>query len=173
MSSDWFDVYSYGSNMAIDRLRSRAPSARLLGAGWLQAHSLRWHKRGRDGSGKCDALFTGKPEDILWGAVFRIKACDRLSLDQAEHLGIGYQIRIVEVNLAEGPRKALMYAAIQIQPKLGHSIGIGPGWRGVQGSWVSLLLTSSESKRLMSFRIQIRSGQPCTKALDLSGKYKF
>jgi gamma-glutamylcyclotransferase len=118
MSSKWFDIYSYGSNMAIDRLRLRAPSARLLGAGWLQAHSLRWHKRGRDGSGKCDALFTGKPEDILWGAVFRIKASDRLSLDQAEHLGIGYQIRVVEVNLADGPRKALMYAAIQIQPKL-------------------------------------------------------
>jgi gamma-glutamylcyclotransferase len=118
MSSNWFDIYCYGSNMAIDRLRLRAPSARLVGTGCLRDHSLRWHKRGLDGSGKCNALFTGNPEDILWGAVFRIKACDRFSLDQAEHLGIGYQIRIVEVNLAEGPRSALMYAALQIQPKL-------------------------------------------------------
>ncbi len=118
MASNWFDVFAYGSNMSMDRLRCRAPSARFLTIGWLKGHRLQWHKRGLDGSGKCDGLHTGNQEDILWGAVFRIDACDRPSLDQAEHIGIGYQIRHVEVTTAAGPCKAMIYSALLICPNL-------------------------------------------------------
>ena len=47
--------FAYGSNLHPERLRERVPSAESLGVARLEAHVLRFHKRGRDGSGKCDA----------------------------------------------------------------------------------------------------------------------
>lgn len=45
--------FAYGSNLCVRRLRRRVPSARALGPARLDGWTLRWHKRGEDGSGKC------------------------------------------------------------------------------------------------------------------------
>lgn len=90
--------FAYGSNMSTARLRKRAPSARLIGRATLRAHALRFHKRGRDGSAKCDAVATRDDGDAVHGVLFEIdEASDWEALDRAEG---GYRRAIVEVDAA-------------------------------------------------------------------------
>ena len=118
-----FAYFAYGSNMAVARLRTRCPSARLHAVGLIRAHALRWHKQGMDGSGKCDAFFTGHPSDRVWGAVYWIPAAERSALRRAEHFGVGYREKEVDVQLrAEGGKtgsiRAMTYAALLVDPDL-------------------------------------------------------
>lgn len=112
--------FAYGSNMATSRLRQRAPSARPVAVGRLPGHALRWHKLGRDGSGKCDACLGDDPGDAVWGVLFDIDQADKPRLDAAEGLGIGYDEHMVQVQTDAGPRCALTYQAkpARIDPKL-------------------------------------------------------
>ena len=55
-------------------------------------HRLEFHKVGRDGSAKCDAFETGNPDDSVIGVVFDIHTAEKNYLDQAEGLGVGYDI---------------------------------------------------------------------------------
>ncbi len=50
--------FSYGSNMSSRRLLSRVPSARFITSASLPGHALHFHKKGLDGSAKCDAYET-------------------------------------------------------------------------------------------------------------------
>ncbi len=82
---------AYGSNLHPLRLGERAPSARLERTVALDGRRLVLHKRGRDGSAKCDLLHTGDSRDRAFGAVYRIDSADRASLDRCEGLGKGYE----------------------------------------------------------------------------------
>lgn len=115
-----YRYFAYGSNMATSRLRQRAPSARPVAVGRLPGHALRWHKLGRDGSGKCDACPSAGAEDAVWGVLFDIDQADKAHLDAAEGLGIGYDERMVQVQTDAGPRCALTYQAkpARIDPEL-------------------------------------------------------
>lgn len=88
--------FAYGSNMSTRRLRHRVPSARPVGAGSLAGHRLAWHKKGADGSGKCD-IPAARPGDIVYGVLYQIDAAHRIHLDRAEGLGRGYELKDVEV----------------------------------------------------------------------------
>lgn len=103
--------FAYGSNMSTPRLRARAPSARAVGIARLPAHAHRWHKIGRDGSGKCDIVHTGCGEDAVWGVLFALSRDDKRALDRAEGLGVGYQEKTVRVETEAGPRAASTYCA--------------------------------------------------------------
>ena len=59
-------TFAYGSNMLTARLRERVSSAAAVGIGRLPGHVLKWHKRSRDGSGKCDIESTGLNEEVVW-----------------------------------------------------------------------------------------------------------
>lgn len=107
-----YRYFAYGSNMATSRLRQRAPSATPVAIGHLPGHVLRWHKLGRDGSGKCDACAAGvSPEDAVWGVLFDIDRAEKRQLDAAEGLGIGYDERVVHVQTDAGKRCAVTYQA--------------------------------------------------------------
>ena len=107
--------FAYGSNMSIARLRSRVPSARSLGCCRLEEHDLRFHKAGRDGSAKCDALHTGRKQDLVHGVLFRIDALERPALDMAEGLGHGYGDKAVTVIGSQGEHvAAFTYEALLI-----------------------------------------------------------
>jgi hypothetical protein len=93
------------------RLRERVPSCRAIGVGSLAGHSLRFHKRGVDGSGKCNALQTGRPSDAVAGVVYEIARRERRELDEAESLGSGYAIQTVDVVSNGGVRQAFTYLA--------------------------------------------------------------
>lgn len=90
--------FAYGSNMSLLRLKGRVPGAERIGMFTLIEHSLRFHKWSKkDGSAKCDALFTGNPDDCVIGALFEIPDCEKGPLDEAEGLGFGYEEKRVTV----------------------------------------------------------------------------
>lgn len=82
---------SYGSNLHPERLKERAPSARLLGVAKLSCFALVFAKRSRkDGSGKCHIRSTGNPENFVYVAVYEIGGKEKERLDCEEGLHFGY-----------------------------------------------------------------------------------
>jgi AIG2-like family len=78
----------------------------------LPGHQLRFHKRSKDGSSKCDIFHTGEHTDAVWGVIFNIPAAEKSALDRAEGRGSGYDERIVVLTLPNGEQlKAVTYAA--------------------------------------------------------------
>lgn len=110
--------FCYGSNMSQRRLQARVPSARVVTVAELPAHRLRFHKSARDGSAKCDAEETGKPEDRVIGVVFEIADHQKPDLDRHEALGFGYDEKQVELITREGNLQAWMYFATRINNSL-------------------------------------------------------
>ena len=82
--------FAYGSNMFSARMKNRAPSAVVEDSGLLYEHALAFHKVGRlDGTGKCDAHFTGRTEDCVMGVLYRIDPDWVKLLDTIEGSGNG------------------------------------------------------------------------------------
>lgn len=111
--------FAYGSNMSTRRIRQRVPSAQPLSVGVLDGHRLAFHKAGRDGSAKCDAVVSEDAGACLYGVVYRIDPAHRVHLDAAEGLGKGYQCKTVTLRLADGTRAtAFTYCATHIDASL-------------------------------------------------------
>jgi hypothetical protein len=89
--------FAYGSNMSLQRLLQRTPSARPLGRYSLPSHELRFHKIGRDGSGKCDAFHTGDPGSVVLGVLYHLAPDEKPLLDRVEGLGNGYRENSITV----------------------------------------------------------------------------
>lgn len=115
---DSLPYFAYGSNMSLARLRNRVSNVEPVGLALLKGHQLRFHKRGRDGSAKCDAHFTGD-DDQVFGVLFLLDPSDRSALDAFEGVGAGYDARTVSVQLSSGgTRQALSYCATDIDASL-------------------------------------------------------
>lgn len=111
--------FAYGSNMSIARLTARAPRSVPLGCHRLNEHDLRFHKAGADGSGKCDAFFTGIVDHGVYGVLYDLDTRDKPALDRVEGLGYGYDEKRVTVLSAGGsPVEALTYVATRIDRTL-------------------------------------------------------
>jgi len=80
------------------RLRFRVPGCQALGTARLDQRTLRFHKRGADGSGKCDAHYTGKPDDAVVGVLYRIPESEKPRLDNFEGVGRGYINEFVSID---------------------------------------------------------------------------
>lgn len=105
-------VFSYGSNLCIERLLARTPGARVVAVATLVGHRLRWHKKSRDGSGKCDAFPTGVAEDVVWGVVYELTPEEKIVLDGFEGLGEDYFEKVIRASTREGVVvEAVLYAA--------------------------------------------------------------
>ncbi|MDN5938663.1 MAG: gamma-glutamylcyclotransferase [Salinisphaera sp.] len=104
--------FAYGSNMLTARLAKRVGRVQPLGPAWLKGHALRFHKRGSDGSGKCNAFATGRPGDLVHGVLFDINEARLRRLHAAE--GPGYEFAQVQVNTEEGTLPAMSYRARNI-----------------------------------------------------------
>ena len=102
--------------MSASRLQERVPSAKRIGLYFLKAHDLRFHKISKkDGSGKCDAYFTNKANDIVMGTLFEISPDEKVTLDKAEGLGYGYNEKEVVLKSEAGDEvKAITYYATKI-----------------------------------------------------------
>ncbi|MBT8148985.1 MAG: gamma-glutamylcyclotransferase [Gammaproteobacteria bacterium] len=113
------NYFAYGSNMSVARLRARVPSAVSLGCHSLKGHDLRFHKSGRDGSGKCDAYFTSIEVDVIYGVLFEIDKNEKAALDKIEGLGLGYDEKEIMVTAHDGSlQKATTYVASIINANL-------------------------------------------------------
>lgn len=109
--------FAYGSNMFTPRIGARIGSARVIGVAALSGHVLRFHKRGRDGSGKGDAFWTGNGDDLVRGVLFEVTEADMCVLDRHEGRGNGYAREEVRVEMAGGASvTALTYQATWIDP---------------------------------------------------------
>jgi hypothetical protein len=62
-------------------IRERDQSARAIDAGLIRGHVLRWHKVGKDGSGKCDVFESMLPGEKVHGVVYEIAAAEEPQLD--------------------------------------------------------------------------------------------
>jgi hypothetical protein len=104
--------------MSRARIEARLGPCRLVGPAILERYALRFHKRGRDGSGKCDAFFTGDGSDRLHGVVYELGPAQADRLDGFE--GPDYQRRTVTVRTAGGSLASYAYVALAsaIDPEL-------------------------------------------------------
>ena len=91
------------------RIEMRLGSCEAVGAASLGGYSLRFHKRGGDGSGKCDAFHTGDQADMLFGVVYSLSRYQREKLDDFE--GPGYTSLDVSVRTPFGILTAYTYVA--------------------------------------------------------------
>ena len=105
--------------MSLARIQARIPGAIRMGLFMLDGHDLRFHKRGDDGSGKCDAYRTDDGNDKILGALFDITWQEKQQLDVIEGLGLGYDEKTVRVRSDKGLTfEAVTYFAISIDPGL-------------------------------------------------------
>ncbi len=95
--------------MWLRRIERRLGPCEVLGIAIVRGFSLRFHKRGRDGSGKCDAYHTGDITDTLYGVVYSLSQYQRDMLDELE--GPGYASREVPVRTRSGILTAYTYVA--------------------------------------------------------------
>lgn len=77
---------AYGSNLHPRRLIARLPGAQLLGTADVPGWSLRFHKRGKDQSGKCDIV---PSDNCIHVAVYEFDGQLLRKLDGIE--GEGYE----------------------------------------------------------------------------------
>lgn len=100
--------FAYGSNLHPVRLTERAASCRVISVGEARGYRLRFHKRGKDGSGKCNCSFTGKAADCVIGALYELDHVDKVLLDQVE--GPGY--RVVDIEITSGTETLSAYTYV-------------------------------------------------------------
>lgn len=112
------NYFAYGSNMLQARLMKRVHSAKSLGSAKLLGHRLEWHKRSKDGSGKCDIVETGIQTDIVHGVLYNIDPYEKPELDRAEGLGEGYDQKCVEVRQKGRTKKAITYFVPHVDSRL-------------------------------------------------------
>ena len=117
-NSKTFVSFAYGSNILSSRIQERCPSARALGVAELHGHELKWHKRSKDGSGKCDVVQTKDESRIVYGVLYEIAESEKSALDKAEGLGNGYEEKKVQVVFEGKPRTATLYAATNTESSL-------------------------------------------------------
>ena len=98
-----FLYFAYGSDMSERRLQDRVDSAKALGTGVLDNHSLTFHKLSRkDGSGKC--TIECSESDKVYGVLFEINKDQEKCLDAAEGLCKGYKDITVEIEIWESEK---------------------------------------------------------------------
>lgn len=102
--------FGYGSNMLTARIQSRVPSAKPMHAALLKGACLRFHKRSRDGSGKCN-IVSGSSDEHVYGVVFDVSSANLHALDDAEQRGRGYERRSISVHSRNQTVDAFAYVA--------------------------------------------------------------
>lgn len=93
--------FAYGSNMSTLRLSYRVGKVEFVDVAVLTGHVFKYNKVSLDGSLKASIESTGKPDDIVYGVLFRIDPKALPQLDNAEGYGNGYDRKTVQVQLQQ------------------------------------------------------------------------
>jgi gamma-glutamylcyclotransferase len=98
--------FAYGSNLDVDQMRMRCPTARPLVRAQLRDHRLEFtHLSSRWGGGAADIL--PHPGESVWGALYAVEPADLPKLDRFEG---GYERLEVRVEDGDGEvRSAVTY----------------------------------------------------------------
>ena len=108
--------FAYGSNLWQPRLEERVGGVTVATVGSIVGFDLRFHKVGRDGTGKADAFHTGSPGHRVWGVAYLLTDEQLGALDEIE--GDGYRRDTVTVEAADRTLDATTYLARSIDPTL-------------------------------------------------------
>ena len=91
-------IFAYGSNMNINRLKERVPSAIKVCNSSVEGYKFLFNKKSNvDGSAKGNIHQTNDAADKVWGVVFEIAESDKSGLDKVEGLGKGYNEQQIEL----------------------------------------------------------------------------
>jgi gamma-glutamylcyclotransferase (GGCT)/AIG2-like uncharacterized protein YtfP len=90
--------FAYGSNLHPVRLSERVPSARLITPASLSNYKLCFHKKSKDGSGKCNIVTSDEKKEQVFGAIYQLDAKHKARLDQFESKGSGYIDKQIAIN---------------------------------------------------------------------------
>lgn len=101
--------FAYGSNMSVERLRRRVPSAVYIGIAKLANYTFSCNKRSSSGSGKGNIC--AQENAITWGVVYQIPISDISKLDNFEK---GYSRVIVNVHINEAPLSCITYQSDRV-----------------------------------------------------------
>lgn len=105
-------IFAYGSNMNINRLRNRVPSATKLTNAFITGYFLTCNKVSTDGSAKANIIKSDNLEDEVWGVIFEIADNEKEHLDRAEGLGKGYtEMKMNFIDLNNINHEAQVYVA--------------------------------------------------------------
>jgi gamma-glutamylcyclotransferase len=100
---------AYGSNLHPYRLRERIPSSQIMGIVELEGYRLAFHKRGQDGSGKCNLVSVDKPGAKIFGVLYEMHIDEKPLLDAYE--GEGYRTEAINVILFGKRYESFAYIA--------------------------------------------------------------
>ena len=104
--------FAYGSNMNLNRLTARVPSAIKIENAVLKGYVFKCNKISVDGSSKGNIVQTGNETDQVWGVVFELLDIEKSLLDRAEGLGNGYnELAVVLLSEKGESTNALTYIA--------------------------------------------------------------
>ena len=87
------------------------PSANLLGVVELDNHCLVFHKKGQDGSSKCNLVCTDGEFDRVFGAIYEMDSTHKQALDHFEGNGNGYYDTQLTVELHGKEHSCFTYFA--------------------------------------------------------------
>ena len=77
-----------------------------------EKYSLCFHKRSwTDGTGKCNAFYTGNTYDEVIGVVYKILSSEKSELDLYEGVGKGYEVQSIDVLHDNKERAVFTYIA--------------------------------------------------------------
>ncbi len=96
--------------MSRRRIEERLGPCRALGAACLKGYQLKFHKRGRDGSGKCTIQHTGDTRRHVFGGLFDLSQAQARQLDGFE--GSGYSRQMVILKHQDLSLNAYTYIAV-------------------------------------------------------------
>ena len=110
-----FYIFSYGSNLLLQRIKERVASVAVVGKHELQGYKLAFNKQSIDGSTKANLVATGNSSDSTWGVIHRISQADKPILDQYEALGYGYLHMTFPLNIED--QEQLIHAYVATEPQ--------------------------------------------------------
>ncbi len=99
---------AYGSNLHPQRLQQRIPNAKLKGKAEVSSWTIRFHKKGQDGSAKCNMVRSAHSSDKIFLAIYECSEEEKNQLDHIEGVGKGYEGHLV---LIEGMGEIYCYVA--------------------------------------------------------------
>jgi gamma-glutamylcyclotransferase len=139
--------FAYGSNLLAERLLARVPKARFVGVGKITNWRFALNIHSTDGSAKANAIYTGRLEDVLQGALYELDEAGKAVLDRFEDVGGAYRIEQATAETAGGPREVYLYAGnpsrfVENQPPYDWYLGFilaGARQRGLPAEFIKRL----------------------------------
>ncbi len=111
--------FGYGSNLFVQRMVGRIPSAKPVATAIVSGYHLRFDKSGQDGSSKANMHYTGMADHAIHGAIYSIRASEKPVLDVIE--GDAYKTHDLIVTTGAG-EEMRVFAYIAEQSAIGSTL---------------------------------------------------